>query len=131
MKHTLRESRSAQEKLAIIQETMEPGATVSAVARRHGLNPNQLFAWRKQYQEGSLAAVSASEAVVPASQLAEAFKEIRELQRLLGKKTREFSLATPRRKDGHGRMLTFKLHVGRAQSRPTGGPPFPPERLRW
>ncbi|KAI3590140.1 Mobile element protein [Cupriavidus sp. U2] len=62
-----RRRRSVQEKLAIVQETMEPGATVSAVARRHGLNPNQVFAWRKQYQEGSLAAVSAGEAVVPAS----------------------------------------------------------------
>ncbi|KAI3589234.1 Mobile element protein, partial [Cupriavidus sp. U2] len=59
-----RRRRSVQEKLAIVQETMEPGATVSAVARRHGLNPNQVFAWRKQYQEGSLAAVSAGEAVV-------------------------------------------------------------------
>jgi len=84
-----RRRRSVQEKLAIIQETMEPGATVSAVARRHGLNPNLLFGWRKQYQDGSLAAVSAGEAVVPASQLAAAFKEIRELQRLLGKKTQE------------------------------------------
>lgn len=84
-----RRRRSVQEKLAIVQETMEPGATVSAVARRHGLNPNQVFSWRKQYQEGSLAAVSAGEAVVPASQLAAAMKEIRELQRLLGKKTQE------------------------------------------
>lgn len=39
-----------------------------------------MFAWRKQYQEGSLAAVSAGEAVVPASQLAAAMKEISELQ---------------------------------------------------
>jgi transposase len=33
--------------------------------------------------------VKAGEAVVPASQLATAMKEIRELQRLLGKKTQE------------------------------------------
>lgn len=84
-----RRRRSVQEKLAIVQETLEPGATVSAVARRHGVNPNQVFAWRKQYQEGSLAAVKAGESVVPASQLAAAMKEIRELQRLLGKKTQE------------------------------------------
>jgi transposase len=72
-----------------VQETFEPGATVSAVARRHGVNANQVFAWRKQYQEGSLAAVKGAEAVVPASQLAAAMKEIRDLQRLLGKKTQE------------------------------------------
>ncbi|WP_392395834.1 DUF3363 domain-containing protein [Paraburkholderia caledonica] len=84
-----RRRRSVQEKVAIVQETLEPGATVSAVARRHGVNPNQMFAWRKQYEEGSLTAVKAGEAVVPASQSATAMKEIRELQRLLGKKTQE------------------------------------------
>lgn len=48
--------------------------------------PNQVFGWRKQYQEGSLAAVKAGETVVPASELAAAIKEIKELQRLLGKR---------------------------------------------
>lgn len=84
-----RRRRAPQEKVAIVQETFEPGASVSAVARRHGLNPNQVFAWRKQYQDGSLTAVKAGESVVPASELAAALKEIRTLQRLLGKKTVE------------------------------------------
>ncbi|WP_167362748.1 transposase [Pandoraea faecigallinarum] len=65
-----RRRRTAQEKIAIVQETLEPGASVSAVARRHGVNANQVFGWRKQYQEGSLAAVKAGETVVPASELA-------------------------------------------------------------
>ncbi|CAM2198042.1 IS2 element protein InsA (fragment) [Paraburkholderia kururiensis] len=43
-----------QEKIAIVQETLVPCASVSAVARRRGLNSNQVFGWRKQYQEGSL-----------------------------------------------------------------------------
>ena len=38
-----------QEKIAIIQQTMEPGMTVSHVARLHGINANQIFKWRKQY----------------------------------------------------------------------------------
>jgi transposase len=38
---------------------------------------------------GALSAVAAGEAVVPASQFAEALKEIQALQRLLGKKTLE------------------------------------------
>jgi transposase len=84
-----RRRRGVEEKLAIVQETFAPGATVSGVARRHGVNANQVFAWRKQYQEGSLTAVKAGETVVPASQLAAAMKEIKELQRLLGKKTME------------------------------------------
>ncbi|MCG9027137.1 IS3 family transposase [Laribacter hongkongensis] len=80
---------SSEEKLAMVRESFEPGQTVSLVARRHGINPNQLFHWRKLHQDGSLSAVSAGEAVVPASELAEALKQIRELQRLLGKKTME------------------------------------------
>ncbi len=43
------------------------------------------YFWRKQYQEGSLTAVAAGEQVVPASELAAAMKQIKELQRLLGK----------------------------------------------
>ncbi|OEG39997.1 transposase, partial [Shigella sp. FC2541] len=46
---------------------------------------------RKQYQEGSLTAVAAGEQVVPASELAAAMKQIKELQRLLGKKTMEMN----------------------------------------
>lgn len=36
-----RRRRTAQEKIATVQETLAPGASVSAVARRHGVNPNQ------------------------------------------------------------------------------------------
>ena len=41
------------------------------VARRNGVNANQLSHWRKLYQDGSLSAVSAGEAVVPASELSD------------------------------------------------------------
>ncbi|HGG4756902.1 TPA: IS3 family transposase [Salmonella enterica subsp. enterica serovar Ball] len=78
--------RTPQEKIAIIQQTMEPGMTVSHVARLHGINANQIFKWRKQYEDGLLTAVTSGEEVVPASWLAAANKQIRELQRLLGKK---------------------------------------------
>jgi transposase len=84
-----RRRRSSEEKLAIVRETYEPGQTVSMVARRHGVNANQVFLWRKLHQEGSLTAVHAGEQVVPASQFAAALKEIKALQRLLGKKTME------------------------------------------
>jgi transposase len=77
------------EKLSMVRESCEPGKTVSMVARQHGVNPNQLFQWRKLYQDGSLSAVSAGEEVVPASELSDALKQVRELQRLLGKKTME------------------------------------------
>ena len=84
-----RRRRTTQEKIAIVQQSFEPGMTVSLVARQHGVAASQLFLWRKQYQEGSLTAVAAGEQVVPASELAAAMKQIKELQRLLGKKTME------------------------------------------
>jgi transposase len=80
---------SADEKLAMVRETFEPGKTVSMAARLHGINPNQLFQWRNLHQDGSLSAVSAGEEVVPASELSDALKQIKELQRLLGKRTME------------------------------------------
>ncbi|WP_420875218.1 IS3 family transposase [Pseudomonas baetica] len=80
---------SPEQKLAMVRESLEPGQSVSVLARRNGINANQLFLWRKLYQDGSLSAVSAGEAVVPASELSDALKQIRELQRMLGKKTME------------------------------------------
>ncbi len=81
----LRKRKTSQEKIAIIQLTIEPGMTVSHVARLHGIQPSLLFKWEKQYQEGSLSAVATGEGVVPASELAADIKHIQELQRLLGK----------------------------------------------
>lgn len=46
---------SVEEKLAMVRESLEPGQSVSVVARRNDINPNQLFHWRKLYQELPLA----------------------------------------------------------------------------
>ena len=35
-------------KRQIVEETLEPGASVSIVARRHDVNANQLFQWRRE-----------------------------------------------------------------------------------
>jgi transposase len=83
---------SAVEKVAIVHETYQPGMTVSLVARKHGINPNQVFHWRKLERVGALTAVGAGETVVPAAELEAARRQIRELQRLLGKKTLEVEL---------------------------------------
>jgi transposase len=39
---------SAEEKQRIVAETLEPGASMAEVARRHDVNPNLLFTWRRQ-----------------------------------------------------------------------------------
>ncbi|WP_139129835.1 IS3 family transposase, partial [Escherichia coli] len=100
-----RRRRTTQEKIAIVQQSVEPGMTVSLVARQHGVAASQLFLWRKQYQEGSLTAVAAGEQVVPASELAAAMKQIKELQRLLGKKTMENELLKEAVEYGRGKKV--------------------------
>ncbi|WP_311181435.1 IS3 family transposase [Escherichia coli] len=100
-----RRRRTTQEKIAIVQQSFEPGMTVSLVARQHGVAASQLFLWRKQYQEGSLTAVAAGEQVVPASELAAAIKQIKELQRLLGKKTMENELLKEAVEYGRGKKV--------------------------
>ncbi|EHJ6722973.1 IS3 family transposase [Escherichia coli] len=100
-----RRRRTTQEKIAIVQQSFEPGMTVSPVARQHGVAASQLFLWRKQYQEGSLTAVAAGEQVVPASELAAAMKQIKELQRLLGKKTMENELLKEAVEYGRGKKV--------------------------
>lgn len=80
---------TAAEKVAIVNETYEPGVTVSLVARRHGIAPNQLFHWRKLAAQGALTAAGRGEEVVPASDFRALQNQVRELQRLLGKKTLE------------------------------------------
>jgi transposase len=42
------------EKLRIIEESFAAPRLASAVARRHGLSRQQMFAWRKAYREGRL-----------------------------------------------------------------------------
>jgi len=42
-----RRSWSAEEKARIVAESLTPGASVSAVARRHGLMSSQIFRWRR------------------------------------------------------------------------------------
>jgi transposase len=79
----------AEEKARVVQETCAPGMSVSLVARQHGIGPNQVFTWRRLYAEGPLSAVGAEEEVVPASEYPALQYQVRELQRLLGKKTLE------------------------------------------
>jgi transposase len=40
-------------KREVVAASLEPGASVSLVARRYDLNTNQLFSWRRRYRNGS------------------------------------------------------------------------------
>jgi len=78
-----------EQKLEIVKQTNEPGSSVSMVARQFGISAAQLFQWRKAYLQGSLMAVGANENVVPASELQEAMRRIKQLEGALGRKTLE------------------------------------------
>ena len=83
---------SVVEKIEIVEETEQPGMSVSYVARKHGISPSLLFKWRKLYHDGALTAIDANEPVVAASEVKHLKKQVRELQRLLGKKTMEVEI---------------------------------------
>jgi transposase len=51
---TKKRRRSVRERREIVAETLLPGASVSRVARRHDVNANQVFHWRRLYREGRL-----------------------------------------------------------------------------
>jgi len=53
-KQVTRRRRSVEEKRRIVEETLESGASVARIARRHAVNANQVFYWRKKYREGRL-----------------------------------------------------------------------------
>jgi transposase len=61
-----RRVRPEDEKRRIVAETFEPGASVSAVARRHGLNANLLFTWRRAMGSGISALADDPMTFVPA-----------------------------------------------------------------
>jgi len=80
---------SVDEKLMILQEESRPGITISYVARQHGISPSLLFHWRRRMAEGGKEAIRVDEDVVGSSEVKALEKRIRELERVLGKKTLE------------------------------------------
>ena len=45
-------------KRELVEQSLTQGVSVSRIARAHNINANQLFAWRKMYNDGVLDAVS-------------------------------------------------------------------------
>lgn len=57
---------SADEKRRIVAETNRPGASVSVVARRHDVNANMVFTWRRAFGAGMSGACDGAMTFVPA-----------------------------------------------------------------
>lgn len=60
-----RRRRSAEDSRLIVEETLLPGASVARVARKHGVNANQVFGWRKLYESGRLGVPASGMTLLP------------------------------------------------------------------
>ena len=100
---------SLGEKLRAVEESRLAGMTVSYVARKYGIAPSLLFRWRKLMAEGGQEAVRSDDAVVSAAEVRELKKRIRQLERVLGKKTLENEILTEAVKLAHEKKLISRM----------------------
>ena len=100
---------SVDEKLRVLEEAAVPGMTISFVARRHGISPSLLFHWRRRMAEGGKEAVRVDDAVVSAAEVRALEKRIRELERVLGRKTLENEILREAVKVAHEKELISRL----------------------
>lgn len=80
------------EKLRVVEESSLPGMSVSFVARKYGIAPNLVFRWRKLMSDGGKVAIQADDRVVSVAEAKALKKRIRDLERLLGRKTMEVEI---------------------------------------
>ena len=52
-------------KAELVRQTLEPGASVAAIAQQHGLNANVLFKWRRDHLRGGMAIDGGSSVLLP------------------------------------------------------------------
>ena len=100
---------SVMEKVRMVEESNQPGMTVSYVARKYGISPSMLFSWRRRMAEGGKQAVQANEELVAASEVRELKKRIRDLERVLGKKTLENEILREAVELAHQKKLISRL----------------------
>ena len=108
---------SAEEKRRMLDEAQAPGSSVSAVARRYRVSPSLIFRWRRLNEQGGLQGLSSDEAVVPESEVKQLKAQLRELQRLLGKKTMEAEIL----KEALELSRSKKLFLRSSLPEPEGG----------
>ena len=100
---------TTEQKIRIIEESFDTGASVSEVARRNGVAANLLFRWRRLMSEGGVAAVGSDEEVVGASEVRRLEERVRELERLLGKKTMEVEILRDALDKANSKKQTLRL----------------------
>ena len=93
--------RSLSEKVAIVRESLLPGTTATHVARKYGVALNVLYYWRKVYR-GLIDADIAKVMPIGGADndkervIADLEVQVRNLERLLGRRTLEIALLRER-----------------------------------
>ncbi|EYD72835.1 Mobile element protein [Limimaricola hongkongensis DSM 17492] len=109
---------SSAEKLRIVEETLEDGASISVVARRNGVAANLLYRWRRLMLDGGAVAVSGDDDVTSNRAVRQMEERIRELERQLGRKTLEVEIL----KEALDKSRLKKpIWLARAAHQPKGG----------
>ena len=98
-----------EQKLAAVAEASQPGMSMSFVARKYGISPSLLFGWRRRMAEGGKEAVRVDDEVVASAEVKALEKRIRELERVLGKKTLENEILREAVKIAHEKKLISRL----------------------
>jgi len=83
---------STEFKRETVQRIVTGEKTVAELSRELDIAPSVIRSWKRFAEAGATTAVQASEGVVPAGQLREAYAKIRELERALGRKTMEVEI---------------------------------------
>ncbi|HAO6705529.1 TPA: IS3 family transposase [Escherichia coli] len=78
-----------EEKARFVALAMQPGYTVSLVARQYGITPSLLFKWKRLMNDGGKSAIAAGDEVVSVSELKALEKKVKQLEQMLGRKTME------------------------------------------
>ncbi len=108
---------TADQKVAIVAETMRPGLSISDVARSHGLSPSLAFRWRRLMTDGGHEAVRADDDVVSVSEARRLEERVRELERMLGRKTTEVEILEALDLAGVRKPMSLSSSVPRGGSR--------------
>src|SRR3954469_18880592 len=105
----VRRQYTTEQKLALLDEADQAGQSIALVARKHGISPSVMFRWRQLREQGAVTGLKADEEVVPASEMKAARAKIRELQRLLGKKTEENEILHEALEVAREKKLSWRL----------------------
>lgn len=78
-----------EDKARFIALAMQPGYTVSLVARQYGIKPSLLFKWKRLMIDGGKSAITAGDEVVSVSGVKALEKKVKQPEQMLGRKTME------------------------------------------